>query len=163
MTVKSIFENIILPVNNFLDIEKTIMKDILIPLIAAIGGVIAGATSTWLLQRANRKRFIREQIAALHFEIESNHKWADNILNSLNYLRDEAWVAIKNAGLIQYLDPKVRMMIPSVYDAMHALNQRIKNARELSGEDLAHYIVESEEYRQSFLSQSKELLSEWQI
>jgi len=41
-----------------------------------------------------------EAVAALRFELQSNFVWLDNIFESRNYLRDEAWVALKNKGFI---------------------------------------------------------------
>lgn len=118
---------------------------------------VAGAAVLLLVQGLNRKRRVREQVEALRFEIESNIQWADNIFRSLNYLRDEAWVRLKNEH-IGSLNSSIREKVAHAYDRLHALNRCIKIARELTGEEKKNHIAQSEVHRQEFVACAQELL-----
>ena len=135
-------------------------KEILIPIVIAIAGVGAGAASTWLLQKLNRRRQVHEQVVDLQFEVELNVEWADNVFQSLNYLRDEAWVALKKDGHVGYLNSSIRKKIARVYDRTHGLNRCIKTVRELSGDAKKEYIAQSEVHRHELIACSQELLRE---
>ncbi len=64
-------------------------------------------------------------MAALRFELQSNLGWLDDILETRNYLRDEAWVEMKNRGYISYLRRPIPRRVITTYNRLHALNQQI--------------------------------------
>lgn len=87
----------------------------------------------WLTQQQRKSEKRDEQIkavAALRFELQSNLGWLDSILESHNYLRDEAWVTLKNKGYISYLPAPIPMKVITVYDKTHDLNEQIRILRE---------------------------------
>jgi hypothetical protein len=88
----------------------------------------------WGLARLQRKLEKRDEkieaVAALRFELEFNLRWLDNIAESLNYLRDEAWVALKNKGYISYLQRPIPLKVIEVYDRLHMLNRHIRSKKE---------------------------------
>ena len=71
-----------------------------------------------------------DAVAALRFELQSNLGWLDNIFESRNYLRDEAWVALKNKGFISYMAAPIPLAVVSLYDKVHGLNEHIRILRE---------------------------------
>ena len=86
------------------------------------------------LQRSLEKRDEqREAVAALRFELESNLRWLEDILESKNYLRDEAWVGLKNKGYISYLRSPIPWRVITTYDELHRLNQQIRLLKDTSG------------------------------
>ena len=83
------------------------------------------------LQRSVEKRDEqREAVAALRFELESNLEWLDEIFESRNYLRDEAWVGMKNKGYISYLHRPIPRNVITTYDQLHKLNEQIRALKE---------------------------------
>jgi hypothetical protein len=95
--------------------------------------VILAFVGYWLTQQQRKSEKRDEQIeavAALRFELQSNLGWIDGILESHNYLRDEAWVTLKNKGYISYLPSPIPMKVISVYDKTHRLNEQIRVLRE---------------------------------
>jgi hypothetical protein len=63
--------------------------------LTAIGVGIAGVIAGWVANRVQATLAKREQqrqaAAAFRFELETNLLWVENALESLNYLRSEAW------------------------------------------------------------------------
>lgn len=72
----------------------------------------------------------REAVAALRFELESNLGWLDDIFESRNYLRDEAWVGMKNKGYISYLRSPIPLKVITTYNQLHKLNEEIRVLKE---------------------------------
>lgn len=87
----------------------------------------------WLLARLQKRLEKREEqteaVAALRYELEFNLRWLGNISESLNYLRDEAWLALKNKGYISYLQYPVPLKVIEVYAQLHSLNRQIDSLR----------------------------------
>lgn len=80
----------------------------------------------WRFQRfIEKKDEKQEAVAALRFELESNILWLDDGLESLNYLRDEAWLVLKNKGYISYLPNPIPMEVIKTYDKLHRLNHHL--------------------------------------
>jgi hypothetical protein len=69
-------------------------------------------------------------VAALRFEIEFNLEWLDDIFESRNYLRDEAWVGMKNKGYISYLRSPIPLKVITTYNQLHRLNEQIRVLKE---------------------------------
>lgn len=97
--------------------------------IGAFVGAVVGPLTTWLFEIGTRRKHRLEVTAALRFELASNALWLDSVLESLNYLRDEAWVTMKNNGFISELKAPLPMMVARVYARMHALNGLIGEIR----------------------------------
>ena len=84
-----------------------------------------------LYQREAEKRDEKRQAAAaFRFELESNLGWLDDLFESRNHLRDEAWVRMKNEGYVSYLPYPVPLKVITVYDLLHRLNGQIRVLRE---------------------------------
>lgn len=83
----------------------------------------------YLLKRLQRKSEKRDEqdeaVSALRFELQSNLGYLGDIIESRNYLRDEAWVALKSKGYISYLHAPIPMKVIAVYDKLHRLNEQI--------------------------------------
>lgn len=92
--------------------------------IVLVSGAI-GYAIHWLRTRAEKRHEERQAAAAFRFELESNLGWLDDIFESLNYLRDEAWVRMKNEGYVSYLPSPIPRKVISVYDQLHRLNRQI--------------------------------------
>ena len=132
-------------------------------LIVLVTGVVAAAAtfvSTCLLQKFSRRRQLRQLVTALDFEVEANKESATRIFESLNYLRDEAFVKLKNDGYIGYLPPQVRQMIACVYDRMYALNHRVEAARELPTDAREQCTAQYGPQLREVITDSEELLRE---
>jgi len=87
----------------------------------------------WLTRQQRRAEKREEQVqavAAFRFELQSNLGWIDSIQESRNYLRDEAWVTLKNNGFVSYLPAPIPMKVIAVYDKTHRLNGQIRLLRE---------------------------------
>ena len=87
---------------------------------------IIGWFLTQLQRRAAKRDEQREAVAALRFELESNLGWLDDIFESLNRLRDEAWVGMKNKGYISYLRSPIPLKVITTYNQLHRLNGQIR-------------------------------------
>lgn len=98
--------------------------------ITAIALAIVGWFLTRLHRKVEKRDEQREAVAALRFELESNLRWLEDILDSLNYLRDEAWVAMKNKGYISYLQSSIPLKVIEVYDQLHRLNEQIRRLKD---------------------------------
>lgn len=91
---------------------------------------IIGWFLTRLQKRVEKRDEQREAVAALRFELESNRAWLGDIFESRNYLRDEAWVMMKNKGFISYLPSPIPRTVIATYDQLHSLNERIRVLKE---------------------------------
>jgi hypothetical protein len=105
------------------------MSEAIAVIIGASVGAFIGPFAAWIVELVNNRRKRLEAVAALRFELASNLLWLDSVLQSLNYLRDEAWVAMKNNGYISYLKAPLPMMVARAYDRMHALNGLVREIR----------------------------------
>lgn len=100
---------------------------------ALLAGLIIAIVSYFLALQQRRVEKRDEQIeavAALRFELQSNLEWVDNIFESGNYLRDEAWVTLKNKGYISYLPAPIPIKVIVAYDRLHSLNGQIRILRD---------------------------------
>jgi hypothetical protein len=88
-----------------------------------------------LQRRADKLDEQRQAAAAFRFELESNLGWLNDILESRNYLRDEAWVRMKNEGYVSYLPSPIPLKVIAVYDELHTLNGHIRVLRESQDDD----------------------------
>ena len=70
-------------------------------IIAACLGYFLSRYRTFIERREEQ----RLAAAAFRFELESNLGWLDDIVETRNYLRDEAWIRMKNEGFFTYLIP----------------------------------------------------------
>ncbi|MEX2245275.1 MAG: hypothetical protein WEC75_01185 [Dehalococcoidia bacterium] len=95
---------------------------------------IALALVGWSLNRLQavitRRDEQRQAAAAFRFELETNLLWLQNVLGSLNYLRDEAWIKMKNEGYASYLKRPIPVTIIQVYDELHRFNHNLKLLKE---------------------------------
>ena len=91
---------------------------------------IIGWFLTRLQRTAEKRDEQRQAVAALRFELESNLGWLDNIFESRNYLRDEAWVQMKNKGYISYLPSPIPSRVIETYDQLHGLNEKVRLLKE---------------------------------
>jgi len=98
--------------------------------LSAAALAVIGWSLSRLQRRLEKHGEQREAAAALRFELESNHGWLDDILESRNYLRDEAWVAMKNKGYISYLRSPIPLMVITTYNQLHRLNEQIRVLKE---------------------------------
>ncbi len=92
--------------------------------------VIIGWFFTQIQRRVEKYSEQREAAAALRFELESNLGWLNDIFEYRNYLRDEAWVGMKNRGFISYLKSPIPLMVISTYNQLHKLNEQIRILKE---------------------------------
>jgi hypothetical protein len=102
----------------------------LIGFATAVALALVGYWLTQWQRRAENRDEQIEAVAALRFELESNQGWIHGILESRIYLRDEAWVSLKNKGYISYLPAPVPMKVIAVYEKTHRLNEQIRVLRE---------------------------------
>lgn len=115
---------------------------------------IIGWFLTWLQRKIAKCDEQREAVAALRFELESNLRWLDDILDSLNFLRDEAWVAMKSKGYISYLKRPIPQKVIEVYDQLHRLNEQIRRLKDNKNFDKEL----AEAYRKKLIVSIKELI-----
>jgi hypothetical protein len=85
----------------------------------------------YLLKRDQQQ----DAAAALRFELELNLAWLDRIFDTRNYLRDEAWVGMKNKGWISYLPNPIPRQVIEVYDRLHGVNELVHDLKEPSTSD----------------------------
>ena len=133
--------------------------DLVLPIITAIVGVFAGGIATWLLQRGNRRRKLREQLAALRFEAQQNILWAETVFETRIYLRDGAWKTFMNEGYVAYVQAPLLDFMARAYERLHALNGDVHNMR-LALERGEPYTVDSERVRLEFLDAAEGLVRE---
>lgn len=101
--------------------DKNILTVLIVILSASLGYLFARYHS--LLEH---KREQKLAAAAFRFELQSNMGWLDEITETRNYLRDEAWVKMKNEGFVSYLNSPIPMKIIYIYDELHKLNEQIR-------------------------------------
>lgn len=103
-------------------------------LVAAAGGAVGGALIVYLLEERKRKRIKNEEIQIairrLYDEVLNNQQWLSDLEKTRLYLRDEAWVLLKNDGYLVYLPKDISMRVADVYKYLHALNESIRELRE---------------------------------
>jgi hypothetical protein len=100
----------------------------------------------------------RQAAAAFRFELESNLSWLDDIAESMIYLRDEAWVRMKNEGYVSYLTHPIPMQVIGVYDRLQRLNRKLKVLREGDSSTLLHLTREIESSRDELREKIIELI-----
>src|ERR1700730_6479400 len=89
------------------------------------------AFGTRVLERYMVKRDQQQDAAAaLRFELELNLGWLETIFDTRNYLRDEAWVGMKNKGWISYLPNPIPRQVIEVYDRLHGVNELVHDLKE---------------------------------
>jgi hypothetical protein len=93
-------------------------------------GAVLGSFLTRLQRKAEKLDEQRQAAAAFRFELQSNLGWLDDIVESRNYLRDEAWVRMKNDGYVSYLPSPIPLRVIRVYDGLHRLNEQIRVLKE---------------------------------
>lgn len=106
------------------------MPDWILGFLSATIIAIIGWILTWMQRKSKGLDEQREAVAALRFELQSNLGWLSNVLETHNYLRDEAWVLLKNKGYISYLRRPIPMKVIKVYDQLHGLNENIRILKE---------------------------------
>ncbi|MBI3170558.1 MAG: flagellar FliJ family protein [Chloroflexi bacterium] len=103
-------------------------------LVAAAGGAIGGAFVVYSLEERKRKQIknegIQTAIRRLYDEALSNQQWLSDIDKTRLYLRDEAWVLLKNDGYLVYLPKDISTKVANVYKYLHSLNGYIRELRE---------------------------------
>jgi len=122
--------------------------------ITAAALAIVGWFLTRLQRKVEKRDEQREAVAALRFELESNLEWLEDILDSLNYLRDEAWVAMKNKGYISYIHSPIPLKVIEVYNQLHRLNEQLRRLKENKNVDNKP----AETYREELMVSIKELI-----
>lgn len=98
-----------------------------------ITGIVLAILGYWLARRqrlADKSEQKTEAAAALRFELQVNLFWLDRVLESRFYLRDEAWLTLKNKGYISYLPAPLPLKVIRVYDGLYRLNEKIRVLRE---------------------------------
>ena len=98
-----------------------------------VSGVAVGVFLTflaWFVRRLEALDERRKAVAALRFELESNLGWLDDVLKTHNYLRDEAWVILKDKGYISHLCNPIPMQVIKVYGQLHRLNEHSRVLKE---------------------------------
>ena len=108
-------------------------------------------------QRKNEKRDEQiEAVAALRFELQSNLEWLDDILESKIYLRDEAWITLKNKGYISYLLAPIPMKVIFTYEKIHLLNEQIHASK---GEGIRFNLEKAEKAKVEVHNKIMELIN----
>jgi hypothetical protein len=141
----------------------TVPSGILIGLIPAAFGALVGVGGARVSDHLYRRAERREAVAALLFELNSNLKFAERVDESRNYLRDEAWVTLKNKGYVSYLAFPLPSLIAIVYDRLHALNQCTHDVRDIiaRGADPEPEITKLVlDRREEFRDRAQELIAE---
>lgn len=135
--------------------DNVVLPDWFIGFIVAIILSLIGCFLAWLQRRVEKREEQLEAAAALRFELELNLRWADDIINSHNYLRDESWVNMKNKGYISILHRPIPINVINVYHHIYKLNDQIRLLKEEKITD----IKIAETYRNELLVSIKELNS----
>ena len=136
------------------------MQDWISGFLMAITLAIIGWFLTWLQRKVSKRDEQLQAVAALRFELESNLSWIKDIFDTRNYLRDEAWVIMKNKGYISYLRKPIPMKVIRAYDQLHRLNERIRILKETQQEVNGSFDnIEAEDYRTQLRESIKELIA----
>lgn len=114
-------------------------KGMLSPILGGIITALVGAGAGYALgRRTSRLIRVEQQLqaaAALRFELELNLAWLRNIPGSKLYLRDEAWVRMKNEGYMSYVKHPIPSKSVVLYEHIHILNYHLKVLGEAHEED----------------------------
>ncbi len=136
------------------------MQDWISGFLMAITLAIIGWFLTWLQRKVSKRDEQLQAVAALRFELESNLSCIEDIFDTLNYLRDEALVIMKNKGYISYLRKPIPMKVIRAYDQLHRLNDRIRILKETQQEVNGSFDnIEAEDYRTQLRESIKELIA----
>ena len=106
------------------------MPNYILGFLSATALAVIGWIMTWLQRKMKGLDEQREAVAALRFELQSNLGWLVDIVDTHNYLRDEAWVILKNKGYISYLHKPIPIQVIKVYDQLLGLNKYIHTLKE---------------------------------
>ncbi len=121
---------------------------------------VIGWFLTWLQRKVGKRDEQRQAVAALRFELESNLGWIKDIFDTRNYLRDEAWMIMKNKGYISYLHKPIPIKVIRVYDQLHRLNERIRILKETQQEvNRSFNNIEAEGHKTQLRESIKELIT----
>lgn len=130
--------------------------DVLVAVLSAGLGYLFARYRAYIERREEQ----RLAAAAFRFELESNLKWLDEIVESRNYLRDEAWVRMKNEGYVSFMKAPIPRHIIAVYDQIHRLNEHIRVIRESSNmEDIAGAKTSAISYKEIVTASIRELIT----
>lgn len=133
-------------------------------LTGGLGVVLFGWVLRLLQQLLRKREEKREAVGALWFETASNIRWCENIFDTWNYLRDEAWREIKNKGYISYLSAPIPGQVILVYDFLHRLNHQIKVARHPDGTKRPVYDERAAMvYRDEFVKEANQLIEHFNM
>lgn len=99
-------------------------------------------------------------VSALRFELESNLVFLENIFDTLNFLREEAWVNLKNKGYLSYLRKPIPNKIMRVYDQLYGLNECIHVLKESKQEANINSInIKAKNLKSQLTESIKELIT----
>jgi hypothetical protein len=116
--------------------EPAWLSNLIVSLAAAAGGAIGGAFVVYLLEERKRRKIKREEvhtaIRRLYDEAFSNLQWLNDLITTRLYLRDEAWVLLKNQGYLSYMPKDILIDVANVYKYLHAVNESIRQLRDAS-------------------------------
>jgi len=136
------------------------MKDWISGFLVATTLAIIGYFLTWLQRKVSNRDEQRQTVAALRFELESNLGWIEDIFETHNYLRVEAWMIMKNKGYISYLRKPMPMKVIGVYDQLYRLNERIRILKETHQEVNGSFDnIEAEDHKTQLRESIKELIA----
>ncbi len=134
--------------------------DWIIGFLTAAALAIFGWFLSLLQRKASKRDEQREAVAALRFELESNLLWIEDIFDTHNYLRDEAWVIMKNKGYISYLSKPIPKKVIKVYDQLHRINEHIRILKGTQQEVNGRFDnVEAESHKIQLKKSIKELIA----
>jgi len=140
------------------------MQDWISGFLMAATLAIIGWFLTWLQRKVGKRDEQRQAVAALRFELETNLGWIEDIFDTHNYLRDEAWMIMKDKGYISYLRKPIPMKVIRVYDQLHRLNERIRILRETQQEVNRNFNnIEAEGHKTQLRESIKELITLFDI
>ena len=131
----------------------------LIGFLTATSLAIVGWVLTWLQRKVSKREEQRAAAAALRFELQSNLGWIGDILDTRNYLRDEAWTVMRTKGYISYLPEPIPMKVVKVYDQLQGVNERIRILKETPQEVNKSFDSIEADARKTLLRESMEELA----
>jgi FtsZ-binding cell division protein ZapB len=126
---------------------------------SAMAVLLVGQFLTRRQRERERNTEQTEAAAALRFEVASNLKWADDIFDTRNYLRDEAWCNLKNKGYITYLKKPIPARVIDTYNNLHRLNYWIYVLKEKE-QSLSFEEDKACRARKDFLRDAQSLIDE---
>lgn len=107
------------------------METPFIGFLTALAIAVFGYLLNQQLRKSQKRDEQIEAVAALRFELQSNLEWMDDIFESKIYLRDEAWIILKNKGYISYLSAPIPTKVIATYEKIHLLNGQIRLSRDV--------------------------------